>query len=105
MNFWQGKLQWEPQESMIPQTPNPNGARALRGKQSRRVTTEAVTKIKQNAAQRALDLQGIIDGLKRSGITSVRGITSELNRQGISAPRGSTWHPTAVARLLGRLSP
>jgi DNA invertase Pin-like site-specific DNA recombinase len=82
---------------------NPNGARALRGKQTG--NTEAVTKIKQKAAQRALDLQGIIDGLKRSGITTVRSITSELNRQGISAPRGSTWHPTAVARLLGRLSP
>jgi DNA invertase Pin-like site-specific DNA recombinase len=82
---------------------NPNGARALRGKQTG--NTEAVTKIKQKAAQRALDLQGIIDGLKRSGMTTVRSITSELNRQGISAPRGSTWHPTAVARLLGRLSP
>jgi len=55
---------------------NPNGARALRGKQTG--NTEAVTKIKK-AAQRALDLQGIIDGLKRSGITTVRGITSELN--------------------------
>src|SRR6478736_4213408 len=54
---------------------NPNGARALRGKQTG--NTEAVTKIKQKAAQRALDLQGIIDGLKRSGITTVRGITSE----------------------------
>ena len=82
---------------------NPNGARALRGKQTG--NTEAVTKIKQTAAQRALDFQGIIDGLKRSGMTAVRSITSELNRQGISAPRGSTWHPTAVARLLGRLSP
>src|SRR6478609_7114951 len=77
---------------------NPNGARALRGKQTG--NTEAVTKIKQKAAQRALDLQGIIDGLKRSGITTVRAITSEFNRQGISALRGSTWHPTAVTRLL-----
>jgi len=82
---------------------NPNGARALRGKQTG--NTEAVTKIKQKAAQRALDLQGIIDGIKRSGITTVRGITSELNRQGISAPQGSTWHPTAVTRLVNRLSP
>src|SRR6476646_524163 len=31
---------------------------------------------------------GIIHGIKREGITSVRAITEELNRQGISAPRG-----------------
>jgi DNA invertase Pin-like site-specific DNA recombinase len=81
---------------------NPNGARALKGKQIG--NAEAVAKIKEKAAQRAKDLQGIIDGIKRSGLTSVRDITEELNRQGISAPRGGEWHPTAVARLLARLS-
>jgi DNA invertase Pin-like site-specific DNA recombinase len=81
---------------------NPNGARALRGKQTG--NAEAVAKIRQKAAQRALDLQGIIATINRAGITTVRGITSELNRQGINAPRGNTWHPTAVARLLNRLS-
>jgi DNA invertase Pin-like site-specific DNA recombinase len=81
---------------------NPNGARALRGKQVG--NAEAVARIKQKATQHALDLQGIIESIKRAGITSVRGITSELNRQSISAPRGDTWHPTAVARLLNRLS-
>jgi hypothetical protein len=50
-----------------------------------------------------MDLQGIIAGIKRSGITSVRAITDELNKQAISAPRGGEWHPTAVARLLNRL--
>jgi DNA invertase Pin-like site-specific DNA recombinase len=82
---------------------NPNGARALRGKQAD--NAEAVARIKQQAARRALDLQAIIESIKRSGITSLRSIADELNRQGISAPRGSTWHPTAVARLLKRLSP
>jgi DNA invertase Pin-like site-specific DNA recombinase len=81
---------------------NPNGARALKGKQTG--NAEAVGKIKEKAAQRAMDLQGIIGGIKHLGITSVRAITEELNRQGISAPRGGEWHPTAVSRLLARLS-
>ena len=37
---------------------NPNGARALRGKQVG--NADAVAKIKANAAQRALDLAGIV---------------------------------------------
>ena len=72
---------------------NPNGARALRGKQTG--NAEAVVKIKEKAAQRAMGLQGILDGIKRSGITSVRAITEELNRQGVSAPRGDTWRHMA----------
>lgn len=81
---------------------NPNGARALRGKQAG--NAEAVARNKEKAAQRAMGLDGIIEGIRRSGITSVRAITEELNRQGINAPRGGEWHPTAVARLLNRLS-
>jgi hypothetical protein len=50
-----------------------------------------------------MDFQGIISGIERSGVTSVRAIAEELNRQGISAPRGGSWHPTSVARLLNRL--
>jgi len=80
---------------------NPNGARALRGKQTG--NAEAVARIKTKAAQRAMGLQGIIAGIKRSGIGSVRAIAEELNRRGISAPRGGLWHPTAVARVLARL--
>jgi len=81
---------------------NPNGARALRGKQVG--NTEAVAKIKANAAQRASDLAGIVNTLQASGLTSVRSIAEALNNQGISAPRGDIWHPTAVSRLLQRLS-
>ncbi len=80
---------------------NPYGARALRGKQTG--NAEAVAKIKEKAAQRAMDFQGIISAMKSSGITSVRAVTEELNRQGIKSPRGGSWHPTAVARLLNRL--
>jgi DNA invertase Pin-like site-specific DNA recombinase len=81
---------------------NPNGARALRGKQVG--NADAVAKIKANAAQYATDLRGIVDDVKASGITTVRGIAEELQSRGIQAPRGDTWHPTAVARLLNRLS-
>src|SRR6478736_3550005 len=80
---------------------NPNGARALKGKQVG--NAEAIAKLQANAAQRAADLQGIVADIKRSGITSVRGIAVELHTRGIRAPRGERWHPTAVARLLDRL--
>ncbi|NEW92765.1 recombinase family protein [Rhodopseudomonas sp. BR0M22] len=80
---------------------NPNGARALRGKQTG--NAEAVARIKQKAQQRATDLNGIIEDFRRSGISTVRAITDELNRQGIDAPRGGQWHPTAVQRMLKRL--
>src|SRR5882757_2340886 len=80
---------------------NPNGARALRGKQIG--NADAVAKLRANAAQHATDLRGIVDDIRRSGITTVRGIADELQRRGIRAPRGGTWHPIAVARLLKRL--
>ena len=76
---------------------NPNGARALRGKQVG--NADAVAKLKANAAQRAMDLAGIVNTLRAKGLTSVRSIAEALNDQGISAPRGDTWHPTAVSRL------
>jgi DNA invertase Pin-like site-specific DNA recombinase len=81
---------------------NPNGARALRGKQIG--NADAVAQVKANAAQRASDLAGIVSTLQASGLTSVRSIAGALNDQGIPAPRGGTWHPTAVSRLLTRLS-
>jgi DNA invertase Pin-like site-specific DNA recombinase len=80
---------------------NPNGARALKGKQVG--NTEAVEKIKQDAAQRAAGLKAIVEDIMRSGITTVRGIADELHTRGTRAPRGDTWHPTAVTRLLNRL--
>ena len=82
---------------------NPNGARALKGKEVG--NAEAVAKLKATAAQRAADLKAIVEDIRRSGITSVRGIAEELRARGIRAPRGDTWHPTAVSRLLSRFSP
>ncbi|MGY3559813.1 DNA invertase Pin-like site-specific DNA recombinase [Bradyrhizobium sp. USDA 4463] len=80
---------------------NPNGARALRGKQVGNF--RAVAKLKEDAAQRAADLKGIVDDIRSCGITTTRGIAEELTARGIRAPRGNVWHPTAVSRLLARL--
>ena len=81
---------------------NPYGARALRGKQVG--NADAVAKLKADATQRALDLAGIVNSLRARGLTSGRSLAEALNDQGIRAPRGDTWHPTAVSRLLKRLS-
>src|ERR1700733_8346223 len=80
---------------------NPNGARALRGKQVG--NKQAVAAVKANAEQRATNLQAIVDDVRGQGITSVRAIAAELNERGILTPRGGAWHPTSAARLLSRL--
>jgi DNA invertase Pin-like site-specific DNA recombinase len=80
---------------------NPNGARALKGKQTG--NKEAVAKITANATQRAVNLKGIIEDLREQGVTSIRAIATELNGRGILTPRRRAWHPTSVARLLERL--
>jgi DNA invertase Pin-like site-specific DNA recombinase len=49
---------------------NPNGARALRGKQVG--NADAVATLKANATLRAADLQGIVADIKRSVITTAR---------------------------------
>ena len=80
---------------------NPNGARALRGKQVG--NREAVAKVRMNAQERATNLKAMLDDIQAQGISSLRAITEELNRRGVLTPRGATWHPTSVARLLVRL--
>jgi DNA invertase Pin-like site-specific DNA recombinase len=80
---------------------NPNGARALRGKQVG--NKEAVTAVKANAEYRAANLRSIVDDLRAQGITTVRAIADTLNERGILTPRGGSWHPTSAARLLARL--
>ena len=80
---------------------NPNGARALRGKQVG--NKEAVAAVKASADRRAANLRNIVEDLHSHGITSVRDIAAELNAQGILTPRGGSWHPTSVARLQRRI--
>jgi DNA invertase Pin-like site-specific DNA recombinase len=80
---------------------NPNGARALRGKQGG--NKQAVAALVANADHRAANLNAIVDDLRAQSVTSIRAIAAELNAKGILTPRGATWHPTSVARLLDRL--
>ena len=80
---------------------NPNGARALRGKQVG--NKQAVAAVKANANNRASNLRAIVDDLRSQGIDSVRTIAAELNARGILTPRDGSWHPTSAARLLARL--
>lgn len=78
---------------------NPNGAAPLRGLGN----GAAIAAVRENAERRAEDLRPVIEDIQAAGIGSVRGIAEELNRRGILTPRGGRWHPTSVARLLGRL--
>jgi DNA invertase Pin-like site-specific DNA recombinase len=80
---------------------NPNGAAALRGKQTG--NREAVDRIKADAQNRADNLRAIVQELRGSGVTSVRRIAHELNRRGAVTPRNGQWHSTSVVRLLQRL--
>jgi DNA invertase Pin-like site-specific DNA recombinase len=81
---------------------NPNGARALRGKQTG--NKQAVAAVRARARDRAENLRSIIADVRSGGVTSVRQIAAELNRRAILTPRGGPWHPTSVVRLLDRLA-
>jgi DNA invertase Pin-like site-specific DNA recombinase len=81
---------------------NPNGVRALRGKQVG--NKQAVATVRANAARRASNLSGIVSDLQSQGVESVRALARELNARGVLTARGGAWHPTSVARLLSRLS-
>lgn len=81
---------------------NPNGARALKGKQVG--NKQAVAAVKARANDRASNLASIVEDLRTKGVTSVRAVAEELNAQGILTPRGGRWHATSAARLLTRLS-
>jgi hypothetical protein len=80
---------------------NPNGARALQGKQVG--NKEAVAAVKQKAQEHASNLRAIVEDIRAQGITSIRKIAEELNNRAILAPRGGEWQPTTVVRLLARL--
>jgi DNA invertase Pin-like site-specific DNA recombinase len=81
---------------------NPNGARALKGKQTG--NREAVIAVKAKAAQRAENLRELVRDHQAEGVVSSRKLANELNKQGILTPRGASWHPTSAARLLSRLN-
>jgi hypothetical protein len=82
---------------------NPNGARALRGKQ---IGNEAaVASIKAGAQRRAGSIMHIVEECRAEGRGSVRKLADCLNERGVFTPLGRKWHPTSVARLLRRLDP
>jgi hypothetical protein len=45
---------------------------------------------------------GEVTGLGLRGGLSIRAIAAALNAEGVPAKRGGQWHPTTVARVLGR---
>ncbi len=56
---------------------NPNGARALRGKQTG--NKEAVAAVRANAQRRADDLKGIVEDIHANGAQSARALAVALN--------------------------
>jgi DNA invertase Pin-like site-specific DNA recombinase len=93
---------------------NPLGAEALRryhkarkrrGEPHRTGAAAAVEAVRINAAARAEAIAATVAALQAQGVTSHRGLAEVLNAQRVPTPRGGSWHPTTVARLLGRLRP
>ncbi|MDB5602141.1 MAG: Resolvase domain [Xanthobacteraceae bacterium] len=80
---------------------NPNGARAMRGKQVGNAA--AVARIKGAADERASGLHAIVDDVLAGGVTGVRALATALNERGILTPRGAKWHATSAQRLMVRL--
>lgn len=56
------------------------------------------------AAQRAVGLLPVIEGIKAEGITSMGGIAKALNERGIPTARGGQWQAVQVQRLLAAVS-
>jgi DNA invertase Pin-like site-specific DNA recombinase len=80
---------------------NPNGARALRGKQIGNDAAIAAIKSKaeQCAAATYKQIQAIV---AEDGPTSLAAISRELNERSIRTPRGGLWYPTSVKLVLDR---
>lgn len=81
---------------------NPNGSRALRGRQTG--NKQAVAVIKAQAAERAENLRELVATLREQGVTGSRGLASVFNERGIMPPRGQKWHATSIVRLIARLN-
>lgn len=79
---------------------NPNGARALKGKQVG--NKRAVAAVKANADRRASEVRAIVEELRTQGVTTIRSIAEALNEKGVLTARKGKWHATSVARMLER---
>ena len=83
---------------------NPNGARALRGKQIG--NQAAVAAIKSNAKQAAAAAYAQIQAIiAEEGTTSLAALSRALNARGVRTPRGGLWYPTSVKLVLDRCKP
>lgn len=83
---------------------NPNGARALHGKQVGNDAAVAAIKSKaqQAAAATYAQIQAII---AEEGTASLAAISRWLNARGVRTPRGGLWYPTSVKLVLDRFTP
>ena len=57
---------------------------------------------REEARQRAMQLEPIISDLKGRGYSMAR-IAAELNKQGVATPRGGRWDHSSVRNVLNRL--
>jgi DNA invertase Pin-like site-specific DNA recombinase len=80
---------------------NPNGASALKGKQTG--NKKAIAAVRANAQQRAENLKGIVEDIRANGVASARQLAAALNERGILTARGGRWHASTASRLLSRL--
>jgi Recombinase len=55
------------------------------------------------ADERAKQLASLVRELRKTGIVSLKNIADALNKRKVKTVYGARWHPTTVARLLGRL--
>lgn len=80
---------------------NPNGARAMRGKQVGNDAAVAAIKLKaeQCAAATYKQIQAIV---AEDGPSSLAAISRELNERSVRTPRGGLWYPTSVKLVLDR---
>jgi DNA invertase Pin-like site-specific DNA recombinase len=80
---------------------NPNGARALRGKQIGNDAAVAAIKSKAElcAAATYKQIQAIV---AEDGPSSLAAISRELNERSVRTPRGGLWYPTSVKLVLDR---
>jgi DNA invertase Pin-like site-specific DNA recombinase len=80
---------------------NPNGARALRGRQIGNDAAVAAIKLKaqRDGVKTHACIQAIID---ERGMTTLALLAKLLNEQGVPTPRGGLWYPTSVKLVLDR---
>ena len=56
------------------------------------------------ADQFAADIMPIVEGIRRSGATTLTAIAAALNARGIRTARGGKWHISTIQNLLARMT-